>query len=386
MNPSSSTRRKVVVIGMVDSVHLARWLNNLRERDIDVLLLPSGPHRRIHPSVRLLASETGAFRLQIPSLLKIFSLPIWILDKFLGLHAPIRSFLFELYILQHAPDFIHILETQAGGYPSIRYLKKFSSPKQTVALTLFGSDLFWFGRFEDHRKLLGALFENVDVICIECHRDASLARSLGFKGNFIGPMPAAGIFPDSKSNSRFDLKDRKLILVKGYQNKWGRALHFFDAFEQLDPSLWVDCRIVVYSAEWPVRMRARKFAAKHKISVEVHKKGSLSHSAILDLMAKSRVYVGLSISDGLPSSLLEAMSNGAIPVQSDSSCASDWIQNGLTGFLPAANDIRAIKLALEKAISSDTDWSAAQKENASKIAVQAKSTASLIELLDLYQG
>ena len=43
---------------------------------------------------------------------------------------------------------------------------------------------------------------------------------------------------------------------------------------------------------------------------------------------KSRVYRGCSISDGVSTSFLEAIIHGAYPIQTNTSCAGEWITKG----------------------------------------------------------
>ena len=53
---------------------------------------------------------------------------------------------------------------------------------------------------------------------------------------------------------------------------------------------------------------------------------------VLKLMKRSKVYIGNSISDGMPNTLLEAIISGAFPIQSNPGGASaEIIENGLNG-------------------------------------------------------
>ena len=49
----------------------------------------------------------------------------------------------------------------------------------------------------------------------------------------------------------------------------------------------------------------------------VYDRHGLSHSDILTIMGKSLLYIGNSISDGMPNTLLEAIVMGAFPIQSN---------------------------------------------------------------------
>jgi glycosyltransferase involved in cell wall biosynthesis len=55
-------------------------------------------------------------------------------------------------------------------------------------------------------------------------------------------------------------------------------------------------------------------------------------------MRSSIAYIGLSTSDGISTSMIEAMSQGAIPIQSNTSCGNEWLTSGQDGFLVDYHD------------------------------------------------
>jgi glycosyltransferase involved in cell wall biosynthesis len=55
----------------------------------------------------------------------------------------------------------------------------------------------------------------------------------------------------------------------------------------------------------------------------------------------------------LPNSMLEAMVMGAFPIQSCTSCADEWIQNGKSGFIVSPEDPYEIANALRTALIDD---------------------------------
>ena len=58
--------------------------------------------------------------------------------------------------------------------------------------------------------------------------------------------------------------------------------------------------------------------------IKTYKKGELQHFELLELFGRAKVYVGLSLSDGISTSMLEAMAMGAIPVQTATACCDEW--------------------------------------------------------------
>ena len=74
---------------------------------------------------------------------------------------------------------------------------------------------------------------------------------------------------------------------------------------------------------------------------------------MLNLFGTARTYVGVSLSDGISTSLLEAMAMGAFPIQTNTSCAEEWIEDGITGKLIEPNQ-EAVRNSLRLALSNDS--------------------------------
>ena len=43
--------KKILIVAMADSVHTARWLRQFDSDEIEFVLFPSTPHRRVHPAM-----------------------------------------------------------------------------------------------------------------------------------------------------------------------------------------------------------------------------------------------------------------------------------------------------------------------------------------------
>jgi glycosyltransferase involved in cell wall biosynthesis len=120
---------------------------------------------------------------------------------------------------------------------------------------------------------------------------------------------------------------------------------------------------VFYSCNGPVVIAARRAARKTGLKISTHKKGELSHTQVLELFRTSIMYVGHSLSDGISTSMLEAMAMGAIPIQTRTSCADEWVLDGGTGFLIVPNDTRSLKEAVIAIAHSSFDSEHARLEN-----------------------
>jgi hypothetical protein len=331
---------------MLDSIHSARWLEQFSDQEIDFLLFPSSPNRRIHPQLKALLERNTTANYRIVPLGRWFGLPLWILDKFTSNFF--RGTLLRWTIRKYKPDILHALELQNAGYVSLRALSKHKPDGLRFIATNWGSDIFWFQRFPKHRAKLEALLKLADAYSAECHRDVALANELGFTGEALPVIPNAGGF--SKADVSMPLlpsDERKTIALKGYHGWVGRAKVSLEAVRELAGELG-DYRFVVYSANRSVIKLAKQVAKETGLDITAHAKGSLSHQQVLELFAKSKIYVGLSESDGISTSMLEAMAMGAIPVQTSTACCDEWFKD--SGVAVREITVQSVKTAIQQGL------------------------------------
>jgi glycosyltransferase involved in cell wall biosynthesis len=296
--------------------------------------------------------------------LKFLSLPVFALDRILG--NRIRGWFIQKSILAFDPDLVHVMETQNGAYPlqlALRNLQKRKCKRPKILLTLFGSDLYWFSSFERHRKKIAAILPNVDFLALECERDKKLANQFGFRGSYLPIGPVARGIPENQIYVSEDKTIRRgSIAIKGYSGKWGQAPLAIQALSLSRDHL--NGRVIeIFSAEPGAIRAAREFLKPLGIKYILHKKGRLSHPEVLELLRRSDLYIGLSRSDGLPSSMLEAMSQGAFPIQTATACVDGWIQHEVNGYVVADVTPQAVSRLVTKALSDRRMLESARKLN-----------------------
>jgi len=182
-----------------------------------------------------------------------------------------------------------------------------------------------------------------------------LAKKFGFTGKVLPIIQAAGGFNFSYINSIYNnvpTSKRNKIVLKGYQNWAGRALVGLRALE-LCGDILLDYQIIILLPNPDVLLAAKLFSEKNKIQIEIIPNGT-PHDDILRIYNSARIFIGLSISDGVPNSLLEAMVMGAFPIQSFTSCADEWIIDGVSGFLVPPEDSDKVAEAILKALTNDS--------------------------------
>jgi hypothetical protein len=350
-------KRRVLAVCMLDSIHSARWLAQFREQDIDFLLFPSSPHRKVHPELESLLSGSGAATFRLVPLSRHFALPLWLLDKFAN--NLFRGSLLKAAIRSFQPSLVHSLELQNAGYVALRALSSGKPKGHKLLVTNWGSDIFWFQRFPKHKAKLQKLMKLADVYSAECERDVVLARNLGFTGQAMPVIPNAGGFCEADfAIPRLASGERKTIALKGYQGWAGRAKVSLEAVREMSEELQ-GYKIIVYSANRSVLKAARQVAKKTGLEIKAFGKGTVSPKQVLEMFAKSKIYVGLSESDGISTSMLEAMAMGAIPVQTSTACCDEWFGDG--GVAVHEILVSVVKESIRQGLRIAEDPSNAQK-------------------------
>jgi len=355
-----SSQVKVLAIGMFDSVHFSGWLKHFQDEDIQFLLFPSSPHRRLTAGLKQLLKNDGRGEFSLATGTKYLGLPMWILDK--ALSNRFRSAFVKFLISRFKPDFVHALELQNAGYLASRAYEGLTKKRPMLVATNYGSDIYWFSRDPKHSKLISELLGQVDRYAAECGRDVELARQLGFSRDVMPVLPNAGGFTRSQLGGELlPVDKRKLIMVKGYHGWVGRAHIALQALESISAELQ-DYEIVVYSCNLSTKRLATQLAKRTGLTITAYSKGALTHDVMVEKFSRSLIYIGLSLSDGISTSMLEAMAMGAIPVQTSTACCDEWFSE--TGVAIHNLDVEEVAQGIQKAIglALTTDSAAKNRE------------------------
>lgn len=252
------------------------------------------------------------------------------------------------------PDIIHSLEMQHESYPLLEVKRRlgasFSAP---WIYSSWGSDLYLFGNHPEHSERIKSVLNECDYYIADCQRDVQLARRLGFRGEVLGVFPGVGGFDTASMRKRMMCdrpSRRRVIALKGYEGWAGRALVGIRAMGKCGDSLQ-GYKVEIYSAESKVRSAARSFTRATGVPVRIIRQSPSVE--IVKLMGRARIAIGLSISDGTPNSMLEAMVLGALPIQSDTISTREWIRHGENGLLVPPEDPEAVAAAIRRGVSDD---------------------------------
>jgi glycosyltransferase involved in cell wall biosynthesis len=214
-----------------------------------------------------------------------------------------------------------------------------------------------------------------------------LAREYGLRGEALPVFPNTGGFDLEKCEvlrAPGSISARKIILLKGYQTWAGRALSGLRALARCGDILRkYGYSIAIFSAGSDVKIAAELFALETGVPVEII--SSCSHTEMLKKYGQARVYIGLSISDAISTSLLESMVMGAFPVQSCTACADEWIVDGQSGLIVPPEDVDLIEKALRLALTDDALVDRAESLNRETARKRLNSTIIQPKVIDFYQ-
>jgi glycosyltransferase involved in cell wall biosynthesis len=285
------------------------------------------------------------------------------------------------------PDLIHALEFQHSAYLLNSMRKKIIGHKLSckVAISNWGSDIEFFKNDYRHVELIAEVLSKVDYLFVECDRDAGYAvNNFRYQGVIFKVINSVGIDFDTLPNigESINNSDRRIIMVKGYESVFGRASLAFQALEDCANSLRIkNYRVLSYSTTEKSREIISKINKKGLINIEILPR--LANLELLQLFAKTQIYIGVGISDGISISSIEAMAAGAIPIQTDTSCCNEWFIDGLGGFIIPAS-AEHVKRSVLKIIEGDFDGDGAATINYNKVFSDANYQINSKNILNCY--
>lgn len=384
---------RIFFVAMPDSIHTARWISQIADQGWDIFLFPvfiarSNPDLRnltvfesFIPRRRVKENHVHSIWWTIP-----FFLADFVASRIKGNKTNyFTTRILAILIRWLQPDMVHSLEIQHAGYMTLEAKSILSKKFPVWIVTNWGSDISLFKRLAEHKPKIEAVLASCDYYSCECERDVILAKELGFKGRTLPVLSSAGGIELGKVSILKNMTPpaaRRMIILKGYQNWAGRALVGLQAMH-LCADLLQDYTLAIYMASPDVLISAELFSQDTKIPVQII--SSVPHDEMLRLYNRSRIYVGLSISDGISTSLLEAMAMGTFPIQSCTACADEWIVDGESGFIVPPEDPRAVAEALRRALTDDLLVNRAAEINAQTIAQRLDSTMTKPQVIKMYQ-
>jgi hypothetical protein len=368
IDAAPASGRRILFVGMHTSVHVARWLRMVLRPDSVLLLFPVYVENAELPAgLRYIALSEVSRDLE-PGIWVVRSSDIdspgdAYVDRVNGYRRWPHSFLGDATmaapgrlrqcIKRFEPSLVHSMEVQLAGYLCLETARRMRRRFPPWILSNWGSDIVLFQKLGDHQERIRSVCERIDYYMAECARDQRIARDNGYRGPTLPVIPASGGVEVAAlaSHAQTPPSRRRTVLVKGYHGWSGRALLALSAVALAHRCL-AGYRIEVPLASSVVQSWVEKLRAELGLDIQVAPYVA-DHEHAIDRLAQARAVVGVGISDGISTTLLESMAVGTFPIQSSTACADEWIECGRSGFVVSPWDTAAVADAIFRAVTDD---------------------------------
>ncbi len=312
------------------SIHVIRWIENLKDTTHELYWFDVLGRGKLETNPRITQFVDWKQR-KIPNLKG---------EYFVSRKAPFIYSIFypflevtaneklEKIIKEIQPDVVHSFEMQHCSYPIVKTMRKF--PELKWLYSCWGNDLFYYKNDKNHHNKISEVLGRINYLHTDCSRDFTLANALGFKGKHTGIIPGgSGYDLIELTKFKIPVRERRIILVKGYHNIFGRAINVIKALENI-LELISNYEVIVFGAHREVIT----YITENKLGFKTFTRNELSQQEVMQLMGKSLIYIGNNISDGMPNTLLEAIIMNSFPIQSNPGhVTSEIIDNEINGLL-----------------------------------------------------
>jgi len=331
----------------MNSIHFRRWSDQLRESGHEVYwfdILDQG----YAPSISWMTQITGWKKGFLKKRGRTFIKNRWpkLYTILVRKYDNKIEDAFAKAVQEIQPDAIHSFALYLSCTPILPVLLQNNIP---WIYSSWGSDLFYFRNKASYLKDIKEVLPRVNYMFADCKRDQDIATELGFTGTHLGVFPGGGGFDlELFDTYKIPFKDRRIIAVKGNENRSGRAVPVLKALEQLSDQL-TNYEVVVFGVENDAVFQFQKGSIPH-LTI----KGLMEHKELIQFFCSSLIYIGNSNSDGMPNTLLEAICAGAFPIQSNPGGASaELIKNEENGLLiEDCEEVSHIQEVILKAITN----------------------------------
>jgi len=396
---------RILFVAETASIHAAKWINQLRNTGWELHVFQGVvPGYGVSPEFKcgtlylpcpVTVPQGVASQRTLPSNVLICKASSRIASLKRLLQTGHVLYLARL-INQLKPDVIHSLGLNVNWNNMCKPVlqarrilgEKFKTP---WVYSSWGTDLDYYAcQSAEHRAHAEAVLKACDYHITECKRDARLAQEMGFQGELAGFFPAFGgvALEDLRALRRAGpVSSRRTIFLKGRDqtaggDPVGRAMTAMKAFA-LCQDILSGYQIVIGQASQSVVAEAAVLSATTNLKIQVLP--YLPYSALLGIMGASRLLLALTINDGLPNTLVEAISLGAFPIHSDLEPIREWIKDGENGLLVPAEDPQAVADALRRALTDDELVDRAAEKNARIVQERLTDTVVRPKVIEMYE-
>lgn len=336
---------KILMVSM-NSIHFRRWTSQLEDSGHEVFwfdaLGAEGTIKELSwvtqkTDWRLRIKKGRYWIKKIPFLKRLNERPI---EK-----------AFETYLKEVQPDVVNSFAIQIGVIPILNVMKQYRNIKWVGST--WGSDVYYFEELGIRKDQLCDAVKHLHYLFTDCARDATILKEFGFEGVHLGVFPGNGGIEFSIPLANLKSPhERNRIFIKAYNDNIGQGEIIIKAIVDLPAHLFKDY-VLVFLGTSDEDIENLKAAKNDELKMEIYPRNiPIKNSQVLEILTDSYIYIGNSLSDGIPNLLLEAMGNGAFPIQSNpGGVTSEIIEDRKNGLLIEDQlDVENIKSLLTGAL------------------------------------
>lgn len=297
---------------------------------------------------------------------------------------------FSRLVEQVQPDIVHALRIPYEGI-----LASHTPPGIPLVVNIWGND---FTLHANSSRMLGRLttgtLRRADALMADTRRDLRLAVRWGFDSTKPAlALPSAGGIDLEQVGAAVSLPFRQEVFAKipkdipWVVNPRGiRAYTRTDVFFQSIPLVlnrWQNVRFLCPGME--NRKEAEDWVQRLGIDDHVHLLPVLSQDDLWRLFSRSVMSLSITMHDGTPNTLLEAMACGSLPIAGDLETLREWITPGVNGLLVDPNQPQAVADAMLLGFTNPQLFRTAAEINRNIILERAETRMVREKLQKFYQ-
>lgn len=300
---------KVCYIGNSNH-HMRKWVSEAVKRNFEVLWIVPCEKSKLNR----LEDELGEVRkYQFNSA-----------RKFMGYVGALVSI--DNIISSERPDIVHAHYLVHNGL--IAMLQKGNRP---LVVSAWGSDVKLLQKWHPFSLVLEPLFKRIDLLttCGTHLKEFLVSKGYVPKQKCINLPFGVDIQKFSFSSKPFSSREYDIVSTRNHERVYDvdTLLYALSILRRNQEGRFK----VVIAGRGSQTERLMNLSQRLNLTGQINFTGNVSPKRIASLLSNSKIYVSCSLSDGISTSLLEAMSCGVIPVVSDIPANRPWIkeENGM---------------------------------------------------------
>lgn len=245
------------------------------------------------------------------------------------------------------PEIIHIHQANSYAFYGLLANRKYDIP---VLLSPWGSDILILPKQNIlMREMVKYNLKHADIITLESFFEAKVVRDLIRNTEKDIRILNFGIYDDYLVDIEEALKGKENIIFSNrLHKKMYRVDKIIESFGELIKSKsYTDWKLVI-AGEGEDTLKLKKLAYANNLAENVEFVGWLDKNSLKEWYLKSKIFISIPESDGIPFSMLEAMACGCLPVVSNVPSVLEFLIDGINAIV--VENINSLDLYIKKAI------------------------------------